>query len=89
MQKKQMLGEKARDSMSEQTKPQNHTGENDENTGGAAQQTCHCALIYYQFAYAKYGAVSKSMLIINEAKAVSKLSKSAVRNAFEEALKTA
>ena len=38
MQKKQMLGEKARDSMSEQTKPQNHTGENDENTGGAAQQ---------------------------------------------------
>ena len=24
--------------MSEQTKPQNHTGENDENTGGAAQQ---------------------------------------------------
>ena len=38
---------------------------------------------------AKYGAVSKSMLIINEAKAVSKLSKSAVRNACEEALKTA
>ena len=38
---------------------------------------------------AKYGAVSKSMLIINEAKAVSKLSKSAVRDAFEEALKTA
>ena len=38
---------------------------------------------------AKYGAVAKSMLIINEAKAVSKLSKSAVRNAFEEALKTA
>lgn len=37
MQKKQMLGEKARDSMSEQTKPQNHTGENDENTGGAQQ----------------------------------------------------
>ena len=37
----------------------------------------------------KYGAVSKSMLIINEAKAVSKLSKSAVRDAFEEALKTA
>ena len=37
----------------------------------------------------KYGAVSKSMLIINESKAVSKLSKSAVRDAFEEALKTA
>ena len=37
MQKKQMLGEKARDSMSEQTKPQNTTGENDENTGGAQQ----------------------------------------------------
>lgn len=37
----------------------------------------------------KYGAVSKSMLIINEAKAVSKLSKSAVRDAFEEAIKTA
>ena len=38
---------------------------------------------------AKYGAISKSMLIINESKAVAKLSKSAVRNAFEEALKTA
>lgn len=38
---------------------------------------------------AKYGAVSKSMLIINESKAIAKLSKSAVRNAFEEALKTA
>lgn len=38
---------------------------------------------------AKYGAISKSMLIINERKAVAKLSKSAVRNAFEEALKTA
>jgi len=37
----------------------------------------------------KYGAVSKSMLIINESKAVSRLSKSAVREAFEEALKTA
>lgn len=37
----------------------------------------------------KYGAVSKSMLIINESKAVSKLSKSSVRDAFEEALKTA
>ena len=38
---------------------------------------------------AKYGAISKSMLIINEAKAIAKLSKSAVRNAFKEALKTA
>lgn len=38
---------------------------------------------------AKYGAISKSMLIINESKAIAKLSKSAVRNAFEEALKTA
>lgn len=37
----------------------------------------------------KYGPVAKSMLIINESKAVSKLSKSAVRDAFEEALKTA
>ena len=37
---------------------------------------------------AKYGAVSSSMLIVNERKAVTKLSKSAVRNAFEEALKT-
>lgn len=35
----------------------------------------------------KYGAVSKSMLIINEKKAVTKLTKQAVRNAFEEALK--
>ena len=38
---------------------------------------------------AKYGAISKSMLIINERKAIAKLSKSAVRKAFEEALKTA
>ena len=38
---------------------------------------------------AEYGAISKSMLIIKEAKAIAKLSKSAVRNAFEEALKTA
>lgn len=37
---------------------------------------------------AKYGAVSSSMLVINESRAVTKLSKSAVRNAFEEALKT-
>lgn len=35
----------------------------------------------------KYGPVSKSMLIINESKAVTKLSKSSVRGAFEEALK--
>ena len=35
----------------------------------------------------KYGAVSKSMIIINEKKAVTKLTKPAVRNAFEEALK--
>ena len=35
----------------------------------------------------KYGSVSKSMLIINEKKAVTKLTKPAVRNAFEEALK--
>ena len=35
----------------------------------------------------KYGAVSKSMLIINEKKAVTKLTKLAVRQAFEEALK--
>ena len=39
------------------------------------------------FDYIKYGAVSKSMLIINEKKAVTKLTKPAVRNAFEEALK--
>lgn len=35
----------------------------------------------------KYGAVTKSMLIINEKKAVTKLSRAAVRKAFEEALK--
>lgn len=35
----------------------------------------------------KYGAVTKSMLVINEKKAVTKLTKPAVRNAFEEALK--
>lgn len=35
----------------------------------------------------KYGAVSRSMLIINEKKAVTKLTKPAVRQAFEEALK--
>ena len=35
----------------------------------------------------KYGAVSRSMLIINEKKAVTKLTKPAVRKSFEEALK--
>jgi len=35
----------------------------------------------------KYGAVTKSILIINEKKAVTKLTKPAVRKAFEEALK--
>ena len=35
----------------------------------------------------KYGVVTKSMLVINEKKAVTKLTKPAVRNAFEEALK--
>ena len=35
----------------------------------------------------KYGATTKSMLIINEKKAVTKLTKPAVRQAFEEALK--
>lgn len=35
----------------------------------------------------KYGAVSKSMLVINERKAVTKLTKPVVRQAFEEALK--
>ena len=35
----------------------------------------------------KYGAVTKSMLVINEKKAVTKLTKPAVRAAFEEALK--
>lgn len=35
----------------------------------------------------KYGAVTKSMLVINERKAVTKLSRAAVRKAFEEALK--
>ena len=35
----------------------------------------------------KYGAVSRSMLVINEKKAVTKLTKPAVRKAFEEALK--
>lgn len=34
----------------------------------------------------KYGAVTKSMLVINESKAITKLTKASVRNAFEEAL---
>lgn len=34
----------------------------------------------------KYGAVTRSMLVINEKKAVTKLTKPAVRKAFEEAL---
>ena len=34
----------------------------------------------------KYGSTTKSILIINEAKAISKLSKEAIRKAFEEAL---
>lgn len=34
----------------------------------------------------KYGAVTKSMLVINEKKAVTKLTRPAVRKAFEEAL---
>ena len=38
---------------------------------------------------AKYGAISKSMLIVNESIAIAMLSIRAVRNAFEEALKTA
>lgn len=37
---------------------------------------------------AKYGVISKSTLIVNERKAIAKLSKSAVRAAFEEALNT-
>ena len=35
----------------------------------------------------KYGATTKSMLIINEKKAITKLTKPAVRQAFEEAMK--
>lgn len=37
----------------------------------------------------KYGAVTKSMIVINERKAVTKLTKPAVREAFKEALKYA
>ena len=37
---------------------------------------------------AKYGNVAKSMLIVNENKAIMNLSKAAVRKAFEEAIKT-
>ncbi|RGU94253.1 hypothetical protein DWW31_06585 [Clostridium sp. AF15-17LB] len=36
----------------------------------------------------KYGAVTKSMLVINEKKAVTKLTKPVVREAFREALKS-
>ena len=36
----------------------------------------------------KYGAVTKSMLVINEKKAVTKLTKPAVREACKEALKS-
>ena len=36
----------------------------------------------------KYGAVTKSMLVINEKKAVTKLTQPAVREAFKEALKS-
>ena len=36
----------------------------------------------------KYGAVTKSMLVINEKKAVTKLTKPTVRDAFKEALKS-
>ena len=36
----------------------------------------------------KYGAVTKSMLVINEKKAVTQLTKPAVRDAFKEALKS-
>jgi len=35
----------------------------------------------------KYGPTTKSMLIINESRVVTKLSKEAIRKAFEEALK--
>lgn len=35
----------------------------------------------------KYGAVTKSMIVINEKKAVTKLNKKTVREAFEEALR--
>lgn len=36
----------------------------------------------------KYGAVTKSMLVINEKKAVTKLTKPVVREAFREAFKS-
>ena len=36
----------------------------------------------------KYGAVTKSILVINEKKAVTKLTKPSVRDAFKEALKS-
>ena len=46
-------------------------------------------VVVYRSGVAKYGAVSSSLLVVNESKAVAKLSKSAVRKAFEEALKSA
>lgn len=36
----------------------------------------------------KYGAVTKSMLVINERKAITKLTKPAIRKAFEEAVRS-
>lgn len=36
----------------------------------------------------KYGAVTKSMLVINEKKAITKLTKPAIRKAFEEAVRS-
>lgn len=36
----------------------------------------------------KYGAVTKSMLVINESKAVKKLSRESITAAFEEALQS-
>lgn len=35
----------------------------------------------------KYGAVTRSMIVINEKKAITKLTKPAIRKAFEEALR--
>ena len=36
----------------------------------------------------KYGAVSKSMLVINETKAIKNLNRSTIAKAFEEAIST-
>jgi hypothetical protein len=36
----------------------------------------------------KYGNVTKSMLVINESKAITQLNKTVVREAFEEAVKS-